>query len=68
MTLSKAKSCVLPKKLKKYKKLSNCLFARKAFASYKLTVPTESESGDCKLKFDWLNFINKEPKVIFRHD
>ena len=37
---------------------------------------TESESGDRKLKFDWLNFINKDPKfwvlmgskVIFRYD
>ena len=57
-----------PKKLKKYKKLSNCFFARKAFASYELTVVTKSESGDWKLKFDWLNFINRDPKVIFRYD
>ena len=39
-------------------------------------LPIESESGDRKLKFDWLNFINKDPKfwvlmgskVIFRYD
>ena len=34
----------------------------KPLKSYYSILQTKSESGDCKLKFDWLNFINKDPK------